>query len=43
MDVCQYPMGSSPDMRIRERRLLYCIPVSFSFQAILNGIYSETG
>ncbi|KAL9418716.1 hypothetical protein AB3S75_036632 [Citrus x aurantiifolia] len=27
MDVCQYPMGSSPDMRIRERRLLYCIPV----------------
>lgn len=43
MDVCQYPMGSSPDMRIWERRLLYCVPVSFSFQAILNGIYSETG
>lgn len=27
MDVSQYPMGSSPDMCIWERRLLYCVPV----------------
>eukprot|EP00257_Ricinus_communis_P017314 XP_015575726.1 mini-chromosome maintenance complex-binding protein [Ricinus communis] len=27
MDVSQFPIGSSPDMRIWERRLLYCVPV----------------
>ncbi|KAF4346537.1 hypothetical protein F8388_015581 [Cannabis sativa] len=27
-DVCQSPMGSSSDMRIWERRLVYCVPVS---------------
>ncbi|XP_028778888.1 mini-chromosome maintenance complex-binding protein isoform X2 [Neltuma alba] len=27
MDVAQFPMGSSADMRIWERRLLYCVPV----------------
>ncbi|XVF81935.1 hypothetical protein PTKIN_Ptkin16aG0002400 [Pterospermum kingtungense] len=27
MDVSQYPMGSSPDMCLWERRLLYCVPV----------------
>ncbi|XVF00377.1 hypothetical protein REPUB_Repub03eG0280300 [Reevesia pubescens] len=27
MDVSQYPMGSSPDMCVWERRLLYCVPV----------------
>ncbi|XP_027338865.1 mini-chromosome maintenance complex-binding protein isoform X2 [Abrus precatorius] len=27
MDVSQFPMGSSSDMRIWERRLLYCVPV----------------
>ncbi|XP_061368046.1 mini-chromosome maintenance complex-binding protein [Gastrolobium bilobum] len=27
MDVSQFPMGSSADMRIWERRLLYCVPV----------------
>ncbi|OMO63637.1 Mini-chromosome maintenance complex-binding protein [Corchorus capsularis] len=26
-DVSQYPMGSSPDMCVWERRLLYCVPV----------------
>lgn len=27
-DVAQFPMGPSPDMRVWERRLLYCVPVS---------------
>ncbi|XWS74486.1 hypothetical protein CRYUN_Cryun01aG0002200 [Craigia yunnanensis] len=27
MDVSQYPMGSSPDMCVWERRLLYCVSV----------------
>ncbi|XP_002274437.1 mini-chromosome maintenance complex-binding protein [Vitis vinifera] len=27
MDVSQFPMGSRPDMRVWERRLLYCVPV----------------
>ncbi|RDX71252.1 Mini-chromosome maintenance complex-binding protein, partial [Mucuna pruriens] len=27
MDVFQFPVGSSGDMRIWERRLLYCVPV----------------
>ncbi|EOY20171.1 hypothetical protein QUC31_005796 [Theobroma cacao] len=27
MDISQYPMGSSPDMCVWERRLLYCVPV----------------
>ncbi|KAI4306546.1 hypothetical protein L6164_029816 [Bauhinia variegata] len=27
MDVSQFPMNSSADMRIWERRLLYCVPV----------------
>ncbi|XWS65611.1 hypothetical protein CRYUN_Cryun05aG0128500 [Craigia yunnanensis] len=27
MDVSQYPMGSSPDMCVWERRLFYCVPV----------------
>ncbi|GKA56795.1 minichromosome maintenance complex-binding protein [Tanacetum coccineum] len=26
-DVAQFPMGPSPDMRVWERRLLYCVPV----------------
>lgn len=26
-DVSQFPMGTSPDMRVWERRLLYCVPV----------------
>ncbi|PON34962.1 Mini-chromosome maintenance complex-binding protein [Parasponia andersonii] len=26
-DVSQFPMGSSPDMQIWERHLLYCVPV----------------
>ncbi|KAA8539502.1 hypothetical protein F0562_026194 [Nyssa sinensis] len=26
-DVSHFPMGTSPDMRIWERRLLYCVPV----------------
>ncbi|KDP21670.1 hypothetical protein JCGZ_03341 [Jatropha curcas] len=26
-DFSQHPMGSSPDMRVWERRLLYCVPV----------------
>lgn len=29
MDSSQCPAGFSPDMRIWERRLLYCVPVSF--------------
>lgn len=29
MDVSQFPMVSSSDMRIWERRLIYCVPVSF--------------
>ena len=28
MDVSQFPIDSSADMRIWERRLLYCVPVS---------------
>ena len=28
MDVSQYPMGSSHNMCVWERRLLYCVPVS---------------
>ncbi|XP_065872936.1 mini-chromosome maintenance complex-binding protein isoform X2 [Euphorbia lathyris] len=27
MDVCQFPVGTSPDMRIWERQLLYCVPI----------------
>ncbi|WCJ20040.1 Mini-chromosome maintenance complex-binding protein [Euphorbia peplus] len=27
MDVCQFPMGNSPDMRIWERQLLHCVPI----------------
>ncbi|XP_034704304.1 mini-chromosome maintenance complex-binding protein [Vitis riparia] len=27
MDVSQFPMGSRPDMRVWERRLLYCVPI----------------
>ncbi|RVW42411.1 Mini-chromosome maintenance complex-binding protein [Vitis vinifera] len=27
MDVSHFPMGSRPDMRVWERRLLYCVPV----------------
>ncbi|KAF3433282.1 hypothetical protein FNV43_RR24384 [Rhamnella rubrinervis] len=27
MDVSRFPMGSSSDMRIWERRLIYCVPV----------------
>lgn len=27
-DVPQFPMDTSPDMRLWERRMLYCIPVS---------------
>ncbi|KAL5732986.1 hypothetical protein ACOSQ2_032678 [Xanthoceras sorbifolium] len=27
MDFSQVPMGSSPDMQVWERRLLYCVPV----------------
>ncbi|KVI04808.1 Mini-chromosome maintenance complex-binding protein [Cynara cardunculus var. scolymus] len=26
-DVSQFPMGTSPNMRVWERRLLYCVPV----------------
>ncbi|KAA8533987.1 hypothetical protein F0562_031504 [Nyssa sinensis] len=26
-DISQFPMGTSPDMRVWERRLLYCVPV----------------
>ncbi|VFQ77499.1 unnamed protein product [Cuscuta campestris] len=26
-DISQYPMGDSPEMRVWERRLLYCVPV----------------
>lgn len=28
MDVAQYPIDSSSETRIWERRMLYCIPVS---------------
>ncbi|XP_050211236.1 mini-chromosome maintenance complex-binding protein isoform X2 [Mercurialis annua] len=27
MDVAQFPVGSSPEMRIWERKLFYCVPV----------------
>lgn len=31
MDVSQFPMDLSSDKRVWERRLLYCVPVSFSY------------
>ena len=36
-DVCQFQMDYSPDMRLWERRLLYCVPVS-NFSHFLNAL-----
>lgn len=35
MDVCQFPLSNSPDTRIWERQLLYCVPVSFLYSIFL--------